>query len=927
MNVSEPVGVPGLVDGGGLVDVLRSAYGIRPVSFTALGGEIDTNLHALLEDGSSCVVKVSAPEPDLAALAWQHDLLVIVDRAARAGQAPPVPRPVPTVDGTTWTVAGDRAIRVHEWLSGTPMHALDRHSPQLLHGWGTAAGQLVRALPRQLPDGVFVGHHWDLLRSDEAIGRHLPAVHDPSATSDIERIVERFGAALAQHAQHLPRQVVHQDLNDFNVLAAPDEHGMHRVCGVLDFADALHTARVSELAVAVAYAMLAKPDPLAAAADVTRGFDDVVALTDHELAVVFPLACARLCVNAVTWTARSDSNPDYARARMRHTFGALRLLAGIPAELARAALHHAVARPLAAKTVRGQVPAIDGVVAAPHLAARADRVMRRRTDDGEPATVHLGVSLCGAVGRTLLSPSAATVESTQEALLLRHGSTWSRWRGVETSLTAGDPLDAGEPLGVARECVEVALFDSRELAALAPESWVPAHLVPAWRAVSPDPAPYLAVPVEDVETDAEQIVATREHHFARSQRSYYRAPMALVRGSGSWLYDGEGRGYLDAINNVSHVGHANEAVAEAGARQLRRLNTNSRFVYAGLADYSQRLAALLPDPLEVVFLVCTGSEANDLALRIARQVTRRRDVLVIDGAYHGNTAAVTDISPNRYRGPGGAGRPATTHELTQPNRYRGVYRGDDAAQQYAPEAVRVVAGLAARGTPPAAFIAESLMGTAGTVVYPPGYLTTVFAAVRAAGGLCISDEVQVGFGRLGAEFWGFQTNGVVPDIVTMGKPIGNGHPMAAVVTTREIADAFDSGMKYFNTFGGNPVSCAIGNAVLDEIERMRLRENAISTGGHLRDQLVALQRRHEIIGDVRGTGLYLGVELVRSRESLEPAGVQAYHVSERMKDEGVIVYPTGPHDNVLKIKPPMVFGRDDADVFVDALDQVLSRAW
>jgi 4-aminobutyrate aminotransferase-like enzyme len=405
--------------------------------------------------------------------------------------------------------------------------------------------------------------------------------------------------------------------------------------------------------------------------------------------------------------------------------------------------------------------------------------------------------------------------------------------------------------------------------------------------------------------------------------------MNLVRGQGVWLYDENGLGYLDAINNVTHVGHSNPRVIEALTRQARRLNTNSRFVYDGFARFAQRLVATLPDHLEVVFLVCTGSEANDLALRIARQVTGREDVMVIDGAYHGNTTAVTNISPNRYQGPGGAGAPPTTHEVMRPDRYRGPYGYDcaDAGARYADDVRATAQRLVAQGRPPAALIAESLQGTAGTTVFPDGYLAAAFAYAKQVGALCISDEVQVGFGRTGDSFWCFEAQGAVPDIVTMGKPIGNGHPLAAVVTTREIAATFDTGMKYFNTFGGNPVSCEVGLAVLDEIESLGLQRRAAEVGAYFLTSLQGLMDRHPLIGDVRGRGLYLGVELVRDRATLEPATHEAYLIAERMKDEGVIVYPTGGYDNVLKLKPPMVFDRSHADLFVDTLDAVLTNRW
>jgi 4-aminobutyrate aminotransferase-like enzyme len=403
--------------------------------------------------------------------------------------------------------------------------------------------------------------------------------------------------------------------------------------------------------------------------------------------------------------------------------------------------------------------------------------------------------------------------------------------------------------------------------------------------------------------------------------------MNLQRGRGVWLYDEDGYAYLDSLNNVTHIGHADPRVAEASRRQMNKLNTNSRFVYEAIATYADKLTATLPDPLEVVFLVCSGSEANDLAVRIARQVTGRSDIAIIDGAYHGNTGVVTGLSPNRYKGPGGAGAPATTHEVMIPDRYRGPFGYDDgeAGAKYGAEAARVFEAMVRSGRPPAAFLAESLMGSAGNIVFPPGYLATAFGAARAAGALVISDEVQVGVGRMADTFWGFELGGVVPDIVTMGKPLGNGHPLAAVVTSRAIADAFDTGMKYFTTFGGNPVSCAIGSAVLDIVISDDLQARAGHVGRYFADGLRQLQQRHPLIGDVRAQGLYLGVELVRDLVTKEPARAEAFEVTELMKAEGVIVFPNGVHDNVLKIKPPMTFQHHHADIYCAALDRVLTR--
>jgi 4-aminobutyrate aminotransferase-like enzyme len=584
-----------------------------------------------------------------------------------------------------------------------------------------------------------------------------------------------------------------------------------------------------------------------------------------------------------------------------------------------------------------------------HLRPSMLRAARRRPDAQEPATVHVGVRLLVREGETVRAPLAGDVvrDGTSGPLVLRHrdsasfrqGEFWTCWRGLRPAAGRDSSVAAGDEIGLvaagdeepglgANVHVQVLLDDG--LLDAPPPAWTRPAEAERWAAVTADPSPLLGLPaVEDQRfcLDSAAVVALRDRRLARSQRAYYREPPKLVRGRGVWLYDEHGRGYLDAINNVSHVGHAEPRISAAAVGQLRKLNTNSRFIYQGIATYAERLVETLPAPLEVVFLVCTGSEANDLALRIARQVTGRTDVMVIDGAYHGNTAAVMGVSPNRYKGPGGRGAPPTTHEVVRPDVYRGEHgRGDpEAGHKYALDVRNVAERLVEEGRPPAAFIAESLMGTAGNIVFPQGYLRESFDAVRQAGGVCISDEVQVGLGRLGTHFWGFQVQGVVPDIVTMGKPLGNGHPIAAVVTSREIADAFDDGVKYFNTFGGNPVSCAVGTTVLDIVQGDRLQEHALAVGEYFLTALEKLKPAHPIIGDVRGQGLYLGIELVSDRTTLQPASREALEICEAMKDHGVIVYPTGAYDNVLKLKPPMVFSREDVDLFTATLDQVLGR--
>ena len=335
----------------------------------------------------------------------------------------------------------------------------------------------------------------------------------------------------------------------------------------------------------------------------------------------------------------------------------------------------------------------------------------------------------------------------------------------------------------------------------------------------------------------------------------------------------------------------------------------------------------MPDPLKVCFFVNSGSEANDLALRMARNHTGQKDIIVVDGAYHGNTTANLEISPYKFNGPGGKGAEPHIHKVPMPDIYRGLYRAnnDEAGKKYADHVQAAIEQIQQNGKNVAAFICESLLGCGGQIVLPDNYLKQAFRHVRNAGGVCIADEVQVGFGRVGTHFWGFETQHVVPDIVTLGKPIGNGHPLAAVITTPEIAESFNNGMEYFNTTGGNPVSCAVGMAVLDVIEQEKLQENALRVGTRLKTGLEKLKEKFPIIGDVRGLGLFIGVELVRNRETLKPAANEASFIIERMKEQGILISTDGPLYNVLKIKPPLVFNDVNADFFVETLEGILNE--
>ncbi|HMA45679.1 MAG TPA: aminotransferase class III-fold pyridoxal phosphate-dependent enzyme, partial [Frankiaceae bacterium] len=451
-----------------------------------------------------------------------------------------------------------------------------------------------------------------------------------------------------------------------------------------------------------------------------------------------------------------------------------------------------------------------------------------------------------------------------------------------------------------------------------------------WTSLSPDPNLLLGIPAERFPApapDADAVLAARLAHVGRNLSVSYREPLRIVRGWMQYLYDETGRAYLDAYNNVPLVGHSHPRVVRAVQQQMALLNTNTRYLHENLTRYAERLTALLPEPLKVCYVLNSATEANELALRLSRAHTGREDVVVLAAAYHGHSTTLIDISPYKFDGPGGSGRKPWVHVAPLPDDYRGPYRrGDpDAGAKYARSVAELVAELRGAGRGLAAFIAESLPSVGGQIVLPAGYLAEVYRHVRAAGGVCIADEVQVGFGRLGTHLWGFEAQGVVPDVVVLGKPAGNGFPLGVVVTTPAIAASFDNGMEFFSTFGGNPVACAAGLAVLDVVRDEGLQARALRVGGHLRDRLADLMARHPAIGDVRGSGLFLGVELVRDRGTLEPAPEQARYVADRLRECGVLTGTDGPLHNVLKLRPPLIVSESDADLLVAVLDEVLAE--
>ena len=577
----------------------------------------------------------------------------------------------------------------------------------------------------------------------------------------------------------------------------------------------------------------------------------------------------------------------------------------------------------------------------------------------EPSHCLLGLGLLLAPGDAVLTPRAVTIDAIilptpghHSALLLRHKAVvgqgghdvWALWSGLELDnrLCIGAQLSSGLRIGFAPwsgRGIVVSAWAGTSAGAIALRAplWVRASDAPAWRAAGAcDPARLIRFPVPrprvtggpTAPLSTAAAFCARAAVFGTKVPLAYTPPVRAVRGEGCYLVDVHGVAYIDADISAPSVGHAHPRVAKAVAAATARLQTNTRYLNDAVLTYACLLLATVPAPLSVVFFTADACEANELALRIARAATGREDVICHENSYHGTTKTLDDISHTHFGGMGGGGVgvsalrfPKSTHVAPAPDVYRGLFRRDDAkaGEKYAAAGV---GAILSKGVRPAAFIAESFHS--GLMEFPTGYLSTVYGAVRRAGGVCIADEMQSGFGSLGPDaFWAFQTQNVVPDILTLGRSLGNGFPMGAVITTRALVAAFDNGMEYFCTGGGGPCAAAAGMAVLDVLALERLPESAMAVGGRLRARLSKLSDSFDLVGDVRGSGLFLGIEIVRNREMLEEGGEEAAYIVNRLRENGILCGRAGLKGSVITIAPPLCFTDDHAAFLYDKFVEIL----
>jgi 4-aminobutyrate aminotransferase-like enzyme/Ser/Thr protein kinase RdoA (MazF antagonist) len=993
----------------------KELYGITAAA-TALPGEYDCNFHLRAADGHEYVLKCMHPARENSFIDMQCAALTHL-----ANDAPrlPLPRVQLTKRGDRFTSIADadgqaRLVWMLNYLPGYMLANAHPHSPELLADLGRFLGDVDAALSSFAHAATQRELKWDSSRANW-IREHVGKIADPQRRTLVEYFVSLYREWIEPARSGLRKGVIYGDANDHNVLVTAAWPRPRRVAGVIDFGDMHHGWIVSEAAIAAAYALLGKSDPLAVAKEIVRGFHRSYPLNESEVAALFPLIAMRLTVSVVNSGLRKEQKPDdeyvivsehaawdalerLAKIHPRFAHYTFRETCGFPAvpqaekikewlqnrkregtrvidaDLRTAPLivfdlsvgstllgadpRNAEANSLALTLFKKMAAADVAIGIGRHDEARLLYTSAQFGGEAAPTeerrTIHLGIDLFVETGTVVCAPLDGVVHLLAEntaaldygpLVILRHatddGEEFFTLYGHLTRETLRE-LSPGQAIAKGEAFAHVGKLDANG-------GWPP-HLHfqiildlldrgaefpgvaraserAVWTSLSPDSNVLLGIPAErfpDRERSSGETLPRRKELLGGNLSLSYQKPLKIVRGWRQYLYDETGRAFLDVYNNVPLVGHSHPRVVRAAQEQLALLNTNTRYLHENILRYAERLTALMPKLLQVCFFVNSGSEANELALRLACTYTRSEDVIVLGHAYHGHTNALIDISPYKFDGPGGTGKKSWVHVAPLADDYRGLYRRGEPriGAKYASHVGEICEVLRTRGSRPT-FIAETLPSVGGQIVFPQNYLAEAYSHVRNAGGVCIADEVQVGFGRLGTHFWGFETQSVVPDIVVLGKPIGNGFPLAAVVTTREIAEAFNNGMEFFSTFGGNPVASAVGLAVLDVLKEEQLQDQTLRVGKFWIAELQKLQNKHSLMGDVRGSGMFLGLDLVASPETREPAPLLASYVVNRLRDRGILAGTDGPYHNVIKLRPPLIFSEADAALFCSTLESIL----
>jgi 4-aminobutyrate aminotransferase-like enzyme/Ser/Thr protein kinase RdoA (MazF antagonist) len=1000
--------------------LIKELYGLNG-EVEQLPSERDQNFLIHGEAGEKFVLKIANATEDLALLEAQDQFMEHIARRVQLFPKVMLSLRGEKIETVSAPHGGSHYVRLLTYLSGRPLGSVKRFSSELLFDLGQKLGRVNLALQDFDHPALHRDFYWDFAHGLKIIGKNRKLVKEPELRKMLDDSTARFEKFTAPLLPALRKSVVYNDANDYNILVGGNGDIYSRnqqVTGFIDLGDMVYGTTLSDLAIAIAYAILDQPQPLATAAEIVRGYHSVFPLMEEELSALFGLVTLRLCMSVCIAAEQQQNQPDnhylgISQAAIRNT---LPKLMKIHPRFAEAAFRDACG--LAPCTTSPEIMAwlranessfaqvlpfdlrteplvvFDLSIGSPFLHGDPcenqepflTKSIQERMKDShvnvgvgrydearylyiDPAfstgedlpdafrTLHLGMDLFVAASTPVHAPMNGKIIAFADnaaprdygpVIVLEHKIDTDRRfytlyghlsRKSIAKLRVGQKIKRGEVFAkVGKANVNGGwtphlhfqiINDLLELDTDFP-GVARASQRNVWRSLCPDPNLILGIPEQAFPArllSKEELLVERQRRMGGNVSISYRSPLKIMRGWMQYLFDEEGQKFIDAYNNVAHVGHCHPKVVDAACQQIGVLNTNTRYLHDNIICYAERLTSLLPEGLEVCYFVNSASEANELALRLARAYTSQKDMIVLEAAYHGNTTSLIDISPYKHNGPGGRGAPDWVHAVPIPDVFRGQYRaGDsDSGVKYAQYVKQSIDLLQEQGRGVAGFIAESLPSVGGQIVFPEGYLPDVYRYVREAGGLCIADEVQTALGRVGSHMWGFEMQNVAPDIVVLGKPIGNGHPLAAVITCREIADAFNNGMEYFTTFGGNPVSCAVGLAVLDVLQEEGLQAHAARVGNKLLQGLKSFVGKYRMVADARGAGLFLGVELVKDPLTLEPAAEEASFIANRMREHGILLGTDGPFHNVVKIRPPMPFNESDADYLLTTFEKILKE--
>ena len=974
-----------------------------------LPGDEDENFRIKTDSGASYILKISQPGVEEGYLNFQNEILKHINTKAIDFDLPKVIENTENKFlGTITSEAGEkRNVRLLSWVDGCLWAQTNPKTKALRFSLGVQAGKLTKALQDFDHEGAHRNFDWNL--PDSAWTFDFLNLFSDEDREVIGYFHQLFSEIQAEY-KNLPKSVIHNDVNDFNILVSQDFTDP-KVTGIIDFGDAAHAQTINDLAVLLAYAIMDVPDPLQAALDVIKGYNIHYSFSEKELEYLYPLVAMRLVTTVTKAAIRKAEDPtnEYHLISEKPAWAALKKWRAVNPKLALFSFREAcgfIGHPLENKfrnwsdknhfSVSDLFPTINAnsvhhldlsvsskwighqedfndldlfqfkieqlqkqipnkILAGGYLEPRSLYTSNEYDKQGnsgpESRTIHLGVDFwlpsktpvhALFEGEVAIAVNDAGNKEYGGLIVLKH-----QFEGFEfytlyghltvasaTKYTQGDVIKKGDCIAVLGNHPENGNWASHlhfqiMLSLLDYRNDFPGvayfNELDVWKSICPDPNLLFKseVLIQNSIASNDELIDYRKQHLGKSLSLQYKTPIKMVRGAGQYLMDQFGRKYLDTVNNVAHVGHEHSSVVKAGQEQMALINTNSRYLHENINALAKEIVATLPPELSVLHFVNSGSEANELAIRMVKAATGERDIIASEVGYHGNSNMCIDISSYKFDGKGGQGAPEHTHIFPLPDAFRGKYRGENTVEKYSEEVQKQIDIIQQKGRGVGAFIIEPIISCGGQVELPEGFLEKSYAMIREAGGLCISDEVQTGCGRMGKTFWGFQLHDVIPDIVTIGKPLGNGHPIAAVACTRAVADKFANGMEYFNTFGGNPVSCAIGTEVLRTVKREKLQENALKIGEFLKAELKVLAKEFPIIGDVRGQGLFLGIELVDTH--MKPLAIQTDYLANRMKDHGILMSVDGPDHNVLKIKPPMVFNEDNAKELIFRLRQIFAE--